>query len=518
MPTQTRVAKAAIILMVAMILSRVLGYVRDMVILAQFGQNFLTDAYNAAFTIPDLLYYLVVGGALNAAFIPVFSSYIAREEEQEGWHVASIVLNLILIIMLSGIILIMIFTPQLVELMVPGFIAESKLLTVAMTRIMLVQAFLMALTGVTTGILNSYQKFFPTALGSVLYNVGIIIVGSLLSRYFGITAFAVGVAVGAAAQFLVVFNAVRKLGAQYKPIIDLHHPGVRKIIGLIIPVLIGHSIHQINLIVNQNLVSNLAEGLLSALRNAQRITQLPIGVFAISIAMASFPTMSRHFARNERDEFLDTMSLGLRTIFFVSLPSALGIMAIRTPIIRLLFERGNYTAQDTEATAYALFFYCLGLLAYASLQHLTRVFYAIQDTRTPVITGMLTVVVNFLLNIWLIKVLGHGGSALAYSLAGTFNILLMLYILKWKLKRIGGKKILLSLIKTLAISLVMGIVVYYTSQLISLVIEPVDKLAQLIQVVGSVGVGVVVYTVLSLALKMEEAEMVKSLLKKRLRR
>ena len=140
---------------------------RDMVILAQFGQNFLTDAYNAAFTIPDLLYYLVVGGALNAAFIPVFSSYIAREEEQEGWHVASIVLNLILIIMLSGIILIMIFTPQLVELMVPGFIAESKLLTVAMTRIMLVQAFLMALTGVTTGILNSYQKFFPTALGSV---------------------------------------------------------------------------------------------------------------------------------------------------------------------------------------------------------------------------------------------------------------------------------------------------------------------------------------------------------------
>ena len=130
-----------------------------------------------------------------------------------------------------------------------------------------------------------------------------------------------------------------------------------------------------------------------------------------------FPTMSRHFARNERDEFLDTMSLGLRTIFFVSLPSALGIMAIRTPIIRLLFERGNYTAQDTEATAYALFFYCLGLLAYASLQHLTRVFYAIQDTRTPVITGMLTVVVNFLLNIWLIKVLGHGGSALAYSLS-----------------------------------------------------------------------------------------------------
>lgn len=518
MATQTRVAKAAGIMMIAMILSRVLGYVRDMVILAQFGQNNLTDAYNAAFSIPDFLYYIVVGGALNAAFIPVFSSYIATQKDDEGWHVASTVFNLIVIIMLSGIIIGIIFTPQLIRLLVPGFTAANMALTVEMTRIMFVQAFFMALTGISTGILNSYQNFFAPAVGSVLYNLGIIAVGLILARYLSITAFAVGVAAGAALQFFVLLGALSRIGLHYKPVIDLHHPGVRKIMTLIVPVLIGLSVTHFNLFVNQNLGSNLSEGMISALRTAQRIIQLPIGVFAISIAMASFPTMTGHFARHETEDFKRTMSLGLRTIIFVTVPSAIGIIALRTPIIRLLFQQGNFTAENTEATAYALFFYCLGLFAYASLQHLNRAFYAIQDTKTPVAVGIVTVILNVILNILLIGPLKHGGLALAYSLAGIINMLILLYILKLKLGHIDGKKMLVSFLKTMAISVPMGLVVYYAAYAISMVMEPVSKLAQMLEVIISIGAGALVFAFLALLLKMEEAEMVKSLLLRRFRR
>lgn len=518
MQTQTRVAKAAAIIMVAMIMSRILGYVREMVILAQFGQSSLTDAYNAAFTIPDFLYYIVAGGSLNAAFIPVFSSYIARKEEEEGWRVASTVLNIIVIIMLTGVIIALIFTPQIMRALVPGFAAETLDLSVLMTRIMLVQAFFMALTGVSTGILNSYQNFLAPAIGSVFYNVGIIAVGLILSQYFGIIAFAIGVVVGAVTQFFILFRGARKIGLRYNPTIDLHHPGVRKILGLIVPVLIGMSVSQLNFIVNQNLVSNLMPGMITSLRTAQQTMQLPIGIFAISIATASLPTMSGHFARNDRESLLNTMSLSLRTIIFLALPSAVGLIVLRTPVIRLLFQRGSFTAADTATTAHALLFYCMGLVAYASLHHLNRSFYAIQDTKTPVITSVISIVLNILLNLWLIKPLGHGGAALAYSIAGIIHMMILLYIYKRKLGRIGGKKILISFLQTLAISLTMGLVVYFAFYFISSVMGSGSKLVQLIEVVVSTGLGIVVFAIVALVLRMEEAEMVKSMALRRLRR
>lgn len=504
--------------MIAMILSRIIGYVRDMVILAKFGQNNLTDAYNAAFSIPDFLYYLLVGGALSSAFIPVFSGYIATKEEEEGWQVASSIFNIIVILMLIGISMGLIFTPQLIRLLVPGFTPENMEFTVGMTRIMFFQSFFMALNGISMGILNSYHNFLAPAIGSVLYNLGIIVVGLLLAPYLSIVAFSVGVVAGAVLNFTVQLPALLKLGLRYRPVINLNHPGVRKIGVLIVPVLIGLSVTHFNLFVNQNLGSGLPEGMISALRTAQRIMQLPIGVFAIAIAIATFPTLTGCAARKEMDDFKETMSLSLRTIIFVTLPSAVGLVALRTPIIKLLFQRGNFTAEDTQATAYALLFYCIGLFAYSALQHLNRVYYALQDTKTPVAVGIFTIIVNIVLNYLLIGPMGHGGLALAYSLAGIINMLLLLYILKLKLGRLDGRKILASFLKTLVISGMMGTAAYYASELSAAYLSSGGTLTQLLQVAAGVSTGVIVFLVLALLLKMEEAELAKSLFLRRFRR
>lgn len=514
--TGTKVAKAAGIIMVAMVLSRILGYVRDMVIYAYFGQNNLTDAYNAAFSIPDFLYYLLVGGALSSAFIPVFSGYLAKDQEKEGWRVASTIFNLVIILMVGGITLGMIFTPTLVRLLVPGFSPENQALTVTMTRIMFLQTFFMALNGISMGILNSYQRFLAPALGSVFYNLGIILVGLLLFHYFGpelgIISFAIGVVAGAVLNFAIQLPALRKVGLRYLPVIDLKHPGVQKIGALIIPVLIGLSVTHFNLFVNQYLGSSLPQGMISALRAAQRIMQLPIGVFAIAIAVAVFPTLTAQAARQEREQFKKTMSLGIRTIIFITIPSAIGLIVLKVPIVRLLFQQGQFTAEDTSATAYALLFYCFGLFAYAVLQLLNRVFYALQDTKTPVAVGIVTILVNIALNFLLIKPMGHGGLALAYSLAGIFNMLILLYIFRLKVGAIDGRRIFQSFALTLGISLLMGFASFETANLLAAVVDTGTKTGQIFQVGGSVTAGVAVFGLLAIVLKMEEAEQFKGII------
>lgn len=510
-----RVAKAAGMLMVAMILSRIIGYVRDMVIYARFGQNSFTDAYNAAFSIPDFLYYLLVGGALSSAFIPVFSSLIATKKEKEGWIVASTIFNIIIILMLFGIALGIIFAPALINILVPGFTPENMELTVKMTRIMFVQTFFMALNGISMGILNSYQHFLAPAVGAVLYNLGIIIFGLILSPYIGIMGFAVGVVAGAILNFCVQLPALLKIGLRYRPIMDLRHPGVQKIATLILPVLIGLSVTHINLFVNQNLGSTLPEGMISALRAAQRIMQLPIGVFAIAIAVAVFPTLTGQAARGEEAEFKSTMSLGVRTIVFITLPSSIGLIALREPIVRLLFEQGRFTPEDTQATAYALFFYCIGLFAYSAIQLLNRVFYSLQDTKTPVTVGILTIFINIGLNFLLIRYLAHGGLALAYSLAGIVNMAGLLYILRKRIGSIDGRRIASSFIKTLSISVIMGLAVYQMAALVERYVGVGIKTGQIIQVLAGVAVGSAVFIGLAFAFKMEEAELAKKLVLKR---
>lgn len=521
---QSSIVKAAGFLMFTMILSRILGYLRDVFIYAKFGQNRLTDAYHAAFSIPDFLYMLLVGGALSAAFIPVFSSYIATNQEKEGWKIVGIVLNWVMLLLGAGVAVGYLFTPQLIYLLVPGFNAEAMDLTVKLTRIMFLQVFFMSLSGISMGVLNSYKHFTSPAIGSVLYNLGIIIGGLLLAapieaRWpgYGIAGFSIGVVIGSAMNFLVQIPALIKVGARYTFSLNLMHPGVRRLLKLMLPVLIGLSVSQINLFVNQNLASTLPEGMVAALRTAQRIMQMPIGVFAIAIAVAVFPTLTSQFARQELESFRKTASLGLRSVIYITLPFAAALAVLRTPIIRFMFEfqRGKFTAADTEATALALLFYCIGLFAYASIHVLSRVFYALQDTKTPVLAGICSLIANIAFSLLLLKPMAQGGLALAYSLAGILNMLLLLLFLE---KKTGGldTRVLLGsfaqiVLATAAAAAAMGLVAWG----LEAIGGGAGKLRQLIQLVLAGGSGIAVYLGLTNHWGMEECKQVTVVLKRR---
>jgi len=510
------IAKAAGILMIAILLSRVLGFVRETVMGMQFGSNWITDAYIAAFTIPDLVYYLLIGGALSAAFIPVFTEYVVKGEIEEAWKIVSILINIILLILGVIIILGIIFAPALVPLVALNFQGKTLDLTVLLTRLMFPAVMFHALNGLAMGILNSFDHFTAPAFGSVVYNIVIILAAFLLGPKLGIAGMSLGVVLGAAASFIMQYSVLRQKGIKYSWGIDLQHPGVRKIGALMLPAMIGLSIIQVNLVINQNFASFLSAGSITALRFANRLMQLPYGVFASAIAMAIFPTLTKQAAQNSFVQLRQTLSLGLRLTNFLSIPAALGLMALSIPVVRLLFQQGKFGPEATIATAVALFYYSIGIFAQCGIAVITRGYYALQDTITPLKIGILTVLLNIILNFLLLKPLGHGGLALAFSLSGIVNLLILLFLLRKKMGQIDGKNIIISFFKTTFASLAMGATAYQVAILTTKLVNIETKLGQLIQVGLAMGIGAGVFLFLAYLLKMEEIKMVLNMLKKKL--
>lgn len=510
-------AKAAGILMIAMFLSRILGFVREQVMTGKFGQTYITDAYFAAFTVPDLLYNLLVGGALSAAFIPVFSGYLAQEQEEEGWRVASTVINLSIILLAIGIIFGMLFTPVLMKLVAYKFSGETLELAIYLTRIMFPAVLFTGLNGLMAGILNSYKHFTAPAIGAVFYNISIIFFGYVLSTYYGlgIVGFSVGVIVGVIGNFLIQMPIVKKQGFRYQMVLDWRHPGVKKIGLLMLPAMLGLAANQINLIINQNLASGLDEGSITALRLANRLMMLPIGVFAFSISAAVFPNLTEYFAKKEMTQFKLTFTRGLGSVFFISLPAAVGLMALAEPIIRLLFQQYAFTEADTALTATTLFYYSIGLVGHAGTILTVRAFYAISDTWTPVKISAITILANYLLNLALIGPMGAGGLALAFSITGLLSNLALLIMLQRKIGSMSGKKMAISFSKSLFVSLLMGAGVYFTAYLVGQFVDLQLKWGQIIQVLAGVGIGGIIFLAIAHIFKVEEADMVMGILKRR---
>lgn len=514
MTTGSKIARAAGFVMVTTLVARLLGFVREMVIYTWFGQSYATDAYNAAFSVPDFIYLLMVGGALSTSFIPVFSRYLANHEDEEAWQVASIVLNFTVLFSFILIVLGIIYTRPLITVLAPDLPPNYISLTVLLTRVMFIQTFFMVLNGISMGILNSKQHFTTPALGSILYNIGIIGIGVALAQRWGIIAFSIGVVAGSALSFLVQVPALFRSGMRYSFTFNFKHPGFKQIMYLMAPVILGLSITQINLFVTQNLASGLAEGSISALRLSQRIMALPIGIFGTSIATVLFPTMTAQIARQETTAFKRTFSLGLRGTLLISIPAGVGLIALREPIIQLLFQQGHFTAADTSATAWALLFYSVGMFAYSSLQLVTRVFYSMQDTLTPVIVGVISIAINIGASVWLIKPMQQSGLALAYSIAGIINLLLLLVIFKWRQKGIDGFRILRSLVISTGASILMYFAVQFTVNGLAPMLHWAPKLNQLIIVSTGMTVGIVVYSAIVLYFRLEESQLVLSLLKR----
>ena len=501
---KAQIARAAGLVMALFVVSRVLGLLREMVISYQFGTGGDLDAYLAAFRLPDILFQIVAGGALASAFIPTFSTLLARQDDRGAWRLASAIVNLVLILTSTFAILAALLAPWLVSTIIaPGFDAQRQALTVDLMRLMLITPVIFGVSGVFMGILNAQQHFLLPALAPILYNLGIILGAVILAPDMSVMGLAVGVVAGALGHLLIQIPGLVRHGLRYTPILGLHDPSVREVGRLMLPRVVGLAAVQINFLVNTILASGLVPGSLAAINFAWLLMLLPQGVFAQSIATAAFPTFSTQSAKGQIAEMRSTLAATLRAILYLALPAAVGLIVLRRPLVALIFQRGAFTETSTEMVAWALAFFALGLPAHAVVEVVVRAFYALHDTKTPVTVGIGAMVLNVILSLVFIvafEALGWlplGGLALSNSLATTIEMAVLLGLIRQRLRGLEGKRMLASLARIALASLVMGAVAGALAWLLR------DQGAWLAAGVA-VTIGLVEYVAASLALRSPE--------------
>jgi putative peptidoglycan lipid II flippase len=445
-------------------LSRILGYFRDNLQATILGAANSSDAFIIAFRIPNLLRRLVGEGALTSAFVPTFSRYLKDGDPVRLWRFANRMFYTLLIVLTVLTVLGIVFSPQLVKVLAYGFrVSPDKWdLTIQLNRLMFPYIFCISLAALASGILNSLDSFALPAFTPVLLNLAIITAALLFSRNFSNPAFAFawGVLVGGLLQFLVQVPFLIRKGMNFRPEVSFTDPGIRQVGRLMLPRIFGAGITQINLIVDSQFASSLAVGSVSHLYYAGRVTELTLGIFAISLSTVILPALSRLAAEGRADEVRATLRTALQLIFFICLPAAVGLVVLRVPIISILFERGRFDAEATRLTAQVLGYYAVGLLPFAAVNILAAAFYAHHDTRTPVKVGALTFFVHLGLNFWLRGPLLAGGIALSTSVSAILDMALLFYLFAKHRGPLWDPGLLKSLRVTCGASAVMGLAAY----------------------------------------------------------
>jgi putative peptidoglycan lipid II flippase len=500
------VAGAAMIVAVGFLGSRLLGVVRTMAIADAFGTTPNLDAYWVAFRLPDFIFQVLAGAAMGSAFIPTFARYVAGRDEEQAWHLASSVLNLVaaitVVLAAAGVIL----APWLVPLMAPGLDEGLQDKAVELTRIMLVSPVLFSVSGMLTGILNARQHFFLVALAPMFYNLSIIFGAVFLSGPWGVEGLAAGVVLGSGLHLLVQVPGLFGVGMRYHLEARWRHPGVREVGRLMLPRMAGLAAGQVNFVVAIFFASRLAEGSISALNYAWLLAMLPLALFGVSIATAAFPTMAHQVAVDSLDGMQRTLYASLRYILFFVIPASVGLILLRHPLVSLLLERGKFDPTSASITSSALLYYSIGLFAHSTIEMLSRGFYALRDTRTPVAMALISMVLNLLFSIALVGPMEHNGLALAMSLATMVEASLLFVVLR---RRLAGAETGLAsfLPRTLvATALMAGVVSLFIA-----VEEAAGPLGNrtlweaLVQVAGGVALGGGTFFLVALALRCEEA-------------
>lgn len=456
--TEKGIAGSAGIVAAGTFLSRILGFVRDMILAGFFGAAPAADAFYVAFRIPNLLRELFAEGSMSAAFIPVFTEYLTKRTRAEAKELASAAFTFLFLILSVVVLLGMLFAPQIVTVIAPGFLQDPARfrLTADLTRMMFPFLLFISLAALAMGILNSTRHFAPPAFSSGVFNVVSIALLLGFTPFFPqpVYAAAVGVALGGLAQFLIQVPALYGEGfsLSFTRLTRPLHPGLVQMGRLLLPTTLGLSVTQINVFVNTLLASFLPSGSVSYLYYGLRLIHFPLGIFAVALATALLPTLSAHAARGDHEGLRRSFSFGLRLVFFITFPAMLGLILFRVPIVHLLFERGAFDRTATLGTAEAVLFYSLGLWAFAGVRIVVPVFYSLQDTKTPVKIGILAVLLNFILNLLLIAPMKHRGLALATSLSAAFNFSFLFIILRRRIGRVDGKRIIRSHFKVLVAS------------------------------------------------------------------
>jgi putative peptidoglycan lipid II flippase len=460
-----QIAYAAGTVMAAFVLSNITGLIRQILVSRAFGTGLEIDAFNAAARLPDLLFSLVAGGALASAFIPTFTGFIAREEREDAWQLASAICNLVSLVLIATCALAALFAPQIVRYALYPLVAEIDPvrfdLTVSLLRIMLFSPLIFGISGLLMGILNSHQIFLLPALAPSMYWLGMIFGVLVLSPQWGIHGLAWGAVLGAGLHLGVQLPALGKVGLRYIPTLGLDQPAVRQVGRLMLPRLLGVAVVQINFMVNVILASAQPQGSLTAITLAWAVMTMPQVVIAQSIAIAALPTFSAQVARGHPEEMRTSLAATLRGVILLSLPASLGLIYLRYPIVSLLFERGEFTAQSTELVAWALLWYAIGLVGHSVVEIMARAFYALRDTKTPVLVGAAAMSLNLVFSITFAALftrvgwMPHGGLALANSLATALEMVGLLLLMRRRLDGLEGKHVLKGVSQALVASAVM---------------------------------------------------------------
>ncbi|MDH7600897.1 MAG: murein biosynthesis integral membrane protein MurJ [Armatimonadota bacterium] len=524
MSTQRTVAKAAGLMMVAILASRLLGLIREMLIARRFGLTPLVSAYTVSFNLPDLLYFFLSSGALSGAFIPVFTERLHTGRQKEAWEIFSIIACFMGLVLTGAIVLSEIFTAPLVgSLAAPGYATPKHRdlfgLIVYLTRIILPCQLFFFLGGLMMGTLESRQDFRARAAGPVIYNLGIIFGVVVLSRWLGIAGLAWGAMLGAfAGNIGYTFYCMRRAGYEFYPSLNLRHPGVKKVGALALPVILGLSLPQIDVIVNRWFATFVSGVAPAALNYANRLMQVPLGVFAQAAGTAILPTLSAYAAKSALDDLRAGVSFGLRVILAVNIPASVFMVVMADPIVRTVYMSGEFTAAKVGATAVALTWYSAGIFAWAGQAIVARGFFAMQDTLTPVVLGSLVTLVFIPLNYLLMHLMGHGGLALATSIAATLHLLALIYFLRRRLRGIEGGKILASLAKILLASSVMTVFLHFTKRGFAQFLDVESRRGAAVEVLGAMIAASVIYTVALRAVGSDELNFVWRVIRERFSR
>jgi putative peptidoglycan lipid II flippase len=546
---QTSVARSAGVVSVAIIFSRILGLAREQVFAFFFGAGFLNDAFQLAFRIPNVLRDLFAEGALSAAFVKVFTDYQVTKNEEEAWRLASLVLNALVVILSIITIIGIVFSSTFVNIIGNGFGPEQAALATLLTQIMFPFILLVALAALAMGVLNTKGIFGIPASASTVFNATSIISGLALAYWlsggswviptdrgaipaapaqWAITGMAIGTLIGGGGQFLMQVPSLRKLGFRFSTVVDFMDPGVKRVMSLMGPAILGTSAVQVNVLVNTFFVSGILGGI-SWLGYAFRIMQFPIGVFGVAIGTASIPMLSRLASEGRTKDFRDTLSSSVNLVLLMTLPSACGLIVLGEPIVRLLYSHGGaFKESDVAPTAWALAGYSIGLTGYAAIKVLSPAFYALNDAKTPMMIGIASIVVNgfacYFFRNWLSAIgitaerpsgLGHVGVALATSVVALVNFAALAFFMRRKIERLNGRRILASFVKISVASGIMSISSYITYHFLLARIGYGTTFSRLLAVVLPAGLGVVIFFASAKLLNVKELIELRTILQRR---
>jgi putative peptidoglycan lipid II flippase len=512
------VVSAAFVITLSGLASRVLGLLRDRFLASTFGAGDTLDVYYAAFRIPDLIYNLLILGALSAAFIPVFTSLVSNEKEGEAWDLASGIMNIAIVSIAILSIIFAIFAPWIMRILTPGFPPEKMDQVVYFTRIMFLSPLFLGISGIFGGILTSLKRFLIYSLAPILYNLGIIIGVLVFVRFMGPIGLAWGVVLGAFLHMLTQYPAAKNLGYRHawSFIVHFSNREVRKVFRLMIPRTLGIAIGQINLLIITIFASTLAAGSLAIFNFAQNLQSVPLGIFGISFSIAVFPTLSHFAAKKDNANFVLSFSQTFRQILFFVIPTSIFILLLRAQLVRVILGAGKFDWEDTRLT-----FMCLGILAASLFAQsliplLARSFYAMHDTKTPFYIAMASEAVNIATVLLLIKKYEIISLAVAFSLSSIVQMMLLLFWLRTRYDNLDDKKIIQSVSKITLATFISGLGIQLFKYVIGRSVDMDTFVGVFTQFSVSALVGILIFIGVCYAIKIEEFLNFKNSLSKRL--